>query len=270
MGVSYVIPAYKAAPYIEEAIRSVESNWHDDDQLIVVEDCSDDNGATQNAIDRAVAKFRGKDSVFLLSNMQNVGGGQSRNFGNAEAVNEFIFALDADNILEPNSVDKLVAALDSDPKADIAAFETVAFFKHGTQKITSTWIFPAEVTLAQFLTRKNLPPSAQNFLHRKKLWDEVKYPVEAGAMDTWAWGLRTLMHGAKLITVPNTRYLHRQGIESYWIRDNRNNHFDEVATRLMWPYLGRLDEESQRLVLDPKSEWYSNLEKQPLKLKGPI
>ena len=99
--VSILTPAYKAEPYIGQAIESVLAQTMPDWELIIVEDCSPDNTA------QAVEQYLGDPRIKLIRNEQNLGECGSRNRALDVAQGEWITLLDADDWYEPQRLERL-------------------------------------------------------------------------------------------------------------------------------------------------------------------
>jgi glycosyltransferase involved in cell wall biosynthesis len=93
--VSVIIPAYNAAPYIDEALRSVLAQSYHNSEIIVVDD-----GSTDNTGER-VASY-GDDVIYL--HQSNSGGfpGVVRNTGIELSRGDYICFLDADDVILPD------------------------------------------------------------------------------------------------------------------------------------------------------------------------
>lgn len=102
---SVIIPAYKCSIYLSECIESVLNQTYRDIEVIVVEDCSPDDGKTF-----AVAKSYEKvDSrVKAMRTPQNNGSGMARNFGLQFARGEFIIFVDGDDTIDPAMFEDLI------------------------------------------------------------------------------------------------------------------------------------------------------------------
>ena len=94
---SIIVPAYNVAEYIPNCINSIKSQTFSDYEIIVVEDCSTDDGKTLNAIKQL------KDITFV-QNEHNRGLGGARNAGMEVATGEYIIFLDSDDILYSETV----------------------------------------------------------------------------------------------------------------------------------------------------------------------
>lgn len=100
--VSIITPAYKAEPYIGQAIESVLAQTIPDWELIIVDDCSPDNTA------KVVQRYLGDPRIKLLRNEQNIGEAASRNRALEAVQGEWITLLDADDWYEPQRLERLL------------------------------------------------------------------------------------------------------------------------------------------------------------------
>lgn len=103
--ISVIIPAYNAAPYIEEALRSVLAQTHANLDIIVVDDGSKDETA---AIARAI-----DDPRIRVVSQPNGGVSAARNKGLELAQGDFISFHDADDGMEPTNLEEKLSALRS-------------------------------------------------------------------------------------------------------------------------------------------------------------
>jgi glycosyltransferase involved in cell wall biosynthesis len=106
--VSIVIPYYRLAEHIEEAVSSALDQTHPRTEVIVVND-----GSTQDR-DWILGELATHYPIAVISQM-NSGPGAARNFGISQSRGRFVIPLDADNVLEPTFVERTLAALDLDP-----------------------------------------------------------------------------------------------------------------------------------------------------------
>lgn len=109
--VSVVIPAFNAAKYLRESIRSVVEQTHRPFEVIVVDDGSSDS--------TALIAGRFASPVRVLRRPHR-GIGASRNAGLGDARGEFVALLDADDLWAPSKLVEQLALFASDPSLDIA------------------------------------------------------------------------------------------------------------------------------------------------------
>ena len=77
--VSVLMPVYKTAPYLREAMDSMLSQTFKDFELIVLDDCSPDNAEEilDTYDDPRIVRYKGEKNAGL-SNVLNVGIGMAR------------------------------------------------------------------------------------------------------------------------------------------------------------------------------------------------
>ena len=103
--VSIIMPCYNDGVYIEEAIESVKSQTYPNVELIIIDDGSDEE-TTVNIINN----LEGENVKVLHTNRLRPAG--ARNFGIAQATGEYILPVDADDIIEPDYVEKAVQIME--------------------------------------------------------------------------------------------------------------------------------------------------------------
>ena len=99
--VSIVMPAYNSEPFIEESIRSVQSQTYGDWELLIVDDCS-----TDKTISIANEIACGDSRIHVFQNKQNSGAAYSRNRALREAKGDWIAFLDSDDLWDKEKLAK--------------------------------------------------------------------------------------------------------------------------------------------------------------------
>lgn len=102
--VSIVTPAYRAARFIGETIRSVQAQTYRDFEMLVVDDCSPDDTAA------IVERFAAADPrIRLLRQAANGGPAAARNRALAEARGRWVAFLDGDDLWLPDKLERQLA-----------------------------------------------------------------------------------------------------------------------------------------------------------------
>ena len=104
MRVSWLIPFHNAKPWLREAVDSVLSECTDDDEVILVDDGSNDAGA----------KVLPSDSRIKLIRQEWGGIVSALERGRLACKGEYIARLDADDIVLPGRIEAQLSALNSD------------------------------------------------------------------------------------------------------------------------------------------------------------
>lgn len=95
--VSVVMPVYNASCFLNDSINSILNQTLDDLELICVDD-----GSTDDSLD-ILNGFKDKDSRVKVFSLKHQGGGNARNYGLEKITGEYLFCMDADDILDLNA-----------------------------------------------------------------------------------------------------------------------------------------------------------------------
>src|SRR5437588_2675056 len=122
--VSIIVPTYNYAHFIGEALESVQYQTYSNWECIVVDDGStDDTGI--------IAKqFADKDNRIKYHRQENQGLAAARNTGMANSTGVYFQFLDADDLLEPQKLERQVMFLETHQDVDIV-FSDARYFRTG-------------------------------------------------------------------------------------------------------------------------------------------
>ena len=129
--ISIIIPAYNAAKYINDTLKSIENQSYKNIEIIIIDDGSTDKTK------ELVQKFKKTSSLSVKYHYQkNAGQSAARNNALKYVEGKYISFVDADDILKDDCIEKLHSAITKE-KADISIcgyekFDTI------TQKIIYT------------------------------------------------------------------------------------------------------------------------------------
>lgn len=262
---SFFIPAYNCASTIEEAVNSIiNDNFYEGDELVIVNDHSTD----ETAIVLEGLKIR-HPHIKVINHTHNKGGGAARNTGIENTSHELLFCLDSDNVLVPGSIKKLKEYLITN-KADVVAFQHLYYFSRSTNEIDKIWTIADGIfTRKDFFSKTFSPGAGGNYLFTKQCWLKAGgYPEYSGALDTWGFGLKQLMSGAKMMVLKDSYYFHRLIEDSYYLRDawSRRKSVSLRALQLLIPYLDYIPEKDVAYIFSKKGRyaWLENIEKRPI------
>jgi glycosyltransferase involved in cell wall biosynthesis len=115
--VSVLMTAFNREEYIAEAIESVLSSSYRNFELIIVDDCSNDNTVS------IARNFEAKDSrIKIYVNESNLGDYPNRNRAAGYATGGYIMYVDSDDRLLPGSIQKCVTLLLGNPNLNFALY----------------------------------------------------------------------------------------------------------------------------------------------------
>jgi len=242
------------------------TNFIDGDELVIANDCSTDDTAA------ILKKLKEKYPVInIVDHKVNKGGAAARNTAIEHTKNELLFCLDADNVLEKNSITFLKEFLIRN-NAEIACFSEVRYFSKDTLTIDEIWEYAAGIyTIEDLLSGKLAPGGSGNYLFTKNSWRKVNgYTEDLGALDTWSFGFKQLIENCKMIVMPDSYYFHRRGHESYYLRDawNKRRSVSLRLIKLIINYIDRINPDDVDYIFSKKGRysWFDNLAKRPIRL----
>ncbi|MDD5043301.1 MAG: glycosyltransferase family A protein [Patescibacteria group bacterium] len=105
--ISILIPAYQAGKTISRCLESIFSQTFQDFEVIVVNDGS---------IDDTLQKLEKYQTRIKIINQQNGGAPKARNRGFQESRGRYILFCDADIILKPDALQKMIGVLEANPE----------------------------------------------------------------------------------------------------------------------------------------------------------
>ncbi|MFA6922774.1 MAG: glycosyltransferase family 2 protein [Bacteroidales bacterium] len=268
--VSFIVPAYNCSQTIAEAIESIyKGNIISGDEIIIIDDASTDN--TKEIILDLQNKHK---EIKLLKHNYNKGtAAAGRNTGIDNSINNLIFCLDSDNVLAPDSIPKLKDFLLSS-KIDAAAFGEIHYFINNIENVTNKWILNEEITFIDTINEgEKAPCSSGNYMFTKESWIKAGKYFEPTlinqTIDSWAFGLRQLATGSKMLTLKNSFYLHRHGYNSHFVLNYDKGNLSLAFTSVLIPFLHLIDDRDVNYIFSKKHRynWFKNIKNRPIKLK---
>ncbi|OJU35268.1 MAG: glycosyl transferase family A [Bacteroidales bacterium 45-6] len=167
--VSIIMPVYNAESTILHSLKSIMSQHQSWIELIVVDDCSTDRSAS--IVNETIASSTRQDmSIVLLRHENNRGVAAARNSGLDAATGKYIYYVDADDRIEPYTLEKLVREAES-AGADIVGHNWYLSFEGNERKMHEPGFANPSEALRLMMAgamRWNL----WLFLVRKSLYDE--------------------------------------------------------------------------------------------------
>ncbi|MEG6504018.1 glycosyltransferase [Nitratidesulfovibrio sp. 1201_IL3209] len=179
-----IVPCHNYGEYLEECINSVLMQTFTAWELIIINDGSTDN--THEVAQELLRRH--PDYAIRYFRQERRGIVQPRNRGATLARGEFILALDADDLIAPQFLEKTVAALRVRP--DLGYMSTKALFFGSVNAIWPTTPF-------NWVNLLVTNQQTNTTLYRKRMWREIGGYEERmvhGYMD-WEFWIRATRHG---------------------------------------------------------------------------
>lgn len=114
--VSVIVPAYNAAPYLEECVNSILSGTFQDYELLLIDDGSTDE---TGAICDTLAE---RSNIIRVFHTENRGLCAARNLGLDNALGTYISFVDSDDVISPRMLETLVSGMKPDIQLSVCRF----------------------------------------------------------------------------------------------------------------------------------------------------
>jgi GT2 family glycosyltransferase len=200
--ISVIMPCLNAAPYVAQAVASALEQSYGNVELIVIDDGSNDG--SDALLGELEASYPGRLRRLYTSHL---GPYPARNAGLRQARGDFIAFLDADDWWQPDTLDKLHAALD-EHGADLSycGWQNVGEGIQSAPHVPPA--YEAEDTVAHFI--RTCPWPIHAALVRRSLVEQLGGFSERrfASMDYDFW-LRALSLTRKLVRVPEVLAYYR-------------------------------------------------------------
>ncbi|MGX7876425.1 glycosyltransferase family 2 protein [Mesorhizobium sp. ORM6] len=224
-GVSVLIAAFNASPFLERAVSSAMTQGSSVLEIIIIDDCS-----TDATLDIAKTIARQDERVKVVHLSKNVGPSGARNAGLDVARGDWVAILDADDAYVPGRLQRLIEAgvsQDADIVADNFTFYDPASEMSGPPAVALAGAI-TPVTTETFLAHARpfgpdidwgllKPAFRRQFLIDKSL----RYPSDSRHGEDFLLVMGALLAGAKYVVAnfPGYLYTHRG---SGWSRTQIN------------------------------------------------
>ncbi len=176
--VSVITPVYNSEKYIEKTINSVRNQTFDKFEMILVDDCSNDN--SQKIIENIMQK---DDRIRYILLEKNSGAAVARNTGIAAAKGRFISFLDSDDVWKSNKLEHQLNFMKSDKYAfTYTAFETIT---EDNKIIQSRVLVPEKLNYTQLL--KNTAIACSTVIIDRNSVGDFRMPLVRKGQDTATW-----------------------------------------------------------------------------------
>ena len=175
--VSIIIPIYNVEKYVAECLNSVFSQTYDHSKIecIIVDDCTPDK--SMDVVNKIIGEYNGEMTFITHQHKENKGLSAARNTGISIATGEYLYFLDSDDYIYPNSLELLMEGVEKNKDIDMVVGN---FFDERINKLQMN-IHNNEmlksIDLLYFGKMEN--KSASNKLIKRKLFSihDLRFPV---------------------------------------------------------------------------------------------
>lgn len=226
--VSVLVPHFNQARFLGECIESIRAQTYPEIELVIVDDASSEHAAKE-----ALSRLEEEGGATVLRLAENGGPSHARNVGLEHCSGRYILPVDADNMLLPDAVEKLVAQLNT-------ADETVGFIYPNLQYFGNREdYYEVPEYNAYTLLHGNFCDTCS--LLDREIFDAGERYMEELRLghEDWEFVLRLAARGVRGEAARGPTVLYRKwGFNRSDIVDHAPDRFDEILGEIS-PFKGR-------------------------------
>ncbi len=118
MKVSIIIPVYNVEPYITECLESVANQTYTGEmECLIVDDCGLDNSIA--IAEEFIQTYQGQIDFKIIHHTHNRGLSAARNTGIDEATGDYVYFLDSDDAIVPDTIELMMQIVKEHPQVEM-------------------------------------------------------------------------------------------------------------------------------------------------------
>lgn len=240
---SLIIPVYNVCDYLEECLDSVVNQMYDNYEVIVVND-----GSTDDSLKIAKRYEKKYPKLIKVYDKKNGGLSDARNYGIKKASGEYLFFIDSDDCILPDSLKILDNKING---SDILVYNYLT----GLNIDNAIKVDTNNSNITSFKERYVVSkPCATNKVCRRELFlsNDIEFPVGLYYEDL-ATMPKLVFHAKKIVFIDEALYFYRVRETSIMNEKKYNPKMDsifEVLDQLKKYFNGKYNEEIEYLYIE--------------------
>lgn len=205
------IPVYNVEHYIRQTMDSALSQTFSSIEYLICDDCTNDSSISV-IMDYKQRHPRGKD-IRIVRQSMNMGVSAARNRIIDEARGDFLFFLDSDDLLEANTIEKLVLAQkQNDAEIVFGSYDRIEVYNNNCVQVGIQYPFMkllGEDKLAMYAYSKYgaIQASACNYLVKTELLRDVQLRfIDINFWEDMAFTYELVTYCCRAVLLPDITY----------------------------------------------------------------
>ncbi len=234
--VSVIIPVYNSANYIDALLGKLMLQTYKNLEIILVDDGSADDSR------ELIQSFQKKDCRIMMYQNNQKGVSSARNFGIQKATGKYIRFLDADDMVETDSIEIMLRAMKSDAAVDLVIG---SYMGSGIGHYHGPTTLEGKTDKKKFLHEFAEYPKTfyygvvWNKLYRKEIIDreQIRFPEEIDWCEDFIFNLQYYSHCRYVYYLPKIiyTYISRENSITQNYDKNEKDRIKEIeAYRCQW------------------------------------
>lgn len=173
--ITIIIPVYNVEKYLTDCLNSVLMQSYENFEVLLIDDGSADNSG------QLCDEYAIKDKRIKVFHKRNGGLAEARNFGIERAKADYLYFLDSDDCISPDSLDFLLNKI-LNHNCEIVSASQISFIDGEHPDVSNDKpIYQAVITpeeaVQRCLTLNNMTTSPCGILFKKNLFDNLLFPI---------------------------------------------------------------------------------------------
>ena len=216
---SIIVPNFNTESTVGKCLDSVLEQSYADFECICIDDCS-----TDNSLEKLQWYSHSDDRIVLQKNSNNVGLGETRNRGVANARGKYILFLDSDDWIRPDALDKISESIGAG-NPDLVIFDHYLAYDNG-QNIAAdqSRLFRQIEDVALEVKKRELLRVfhvAWNKAYNRKFFNENQFRFPRGFYEDLFVTYQAIIAANQIKGCPYPLYYYRQRPGTYPNRPNK-------------------------------------------------
>ena len=207
--VTLAMPVYNVEKYVQESLMSALNQTYENIEFLIIDDKGSDN-SMDIIYEIKKSHARGKN-IRIIDHIVNQGTGATKNTAIKEAAGKYIFFMDSDDYIEPNTIELLMSVAE---KNNVDVVYSSHLFEKPNGKIISKWIMPEYEIKGNFAIFNWMAKTGKYYL--TPTWNKLYnidflrksnvfcYPKHRNE-DNW-FSFQVAMYANSIISIPDVTY----------------------------------------------------------------
>lgn len=223
MLVSVIVPVYGVESFVERCMESILAQTWKDMEVIVVNDCTQDN--SMDIINSVINRYPQRaNSVRIINHDVNRGLPAARNTGLVAAKGEYVFHFDGDDYADPEMITRMVSVAKANC-ADIVYCDWFLAYEDTDRYMSQPACNTASDAIVSILTGK-MKYNVWNKLINRRLYEEngIEFPEGYGMGEDMTM-IKLFSVANKIAYIPEAFY--------HYVKTNSNAMTESVSDRAL-------------------------------------
>lgn len=249
---SFIIPLYNCEDYISHSLDCIlSSQLHEDEyEIIIVNDESKDNGTM------ICQEYAEQHTQIHLYHQKNDGPATARNLGLQHAQGDFIWFIDADDLIEPKIIRQVLQVIQERPNVELLSFAYIE--QYPDKDITHRMVDSQTACNGLEFLKMNGGGYLWNNIYRRQSIGDVRFVNGVRHIEDTCFNHQTIIDFKEVVILPDVGYYYnRKNIHSISqdkrLRDRvKANEDSFIVYQTLYQELKNTTDEAKKAYLNQK------------------